>query len=247
MKPNAPIKVQKARKMADKPNAGQIFLAKLRGPGPFALKRIASALDAATGEKQEGLLQRLRRGQLVASAYWSTHADLVELPPTLWLDINPPSFEVRRRVGGVWKLYEYEVPATLVIKHVVIPRLQTLRVETLEQQRSELIGLLNTNRVWAGVVVAATDAKLFADEHLGPIVVQERRGRHKTSDVEHLLIEMFRQLHLVPIPNLPNQMAFAASLTRWWNENSERPTRKVDWVHNYAKLVWSALKSARKA
>jgi hypothetical protein len=179
MKPKAPIKGRKPSKVADKPNAGQIFLAKLRGPGPFALKRIASALDAATGEKQEGLLQRLRRGQLVASAYWPTHADLVELPPTLWRDINPHNFEVRWMVGGFWKARDYEVSAISVIKHVVIPGLQTLRVETLEQQRSELIGLLNTKRVWAGVVVAATDAKLFADEHLGPIVVQERRGRHK--------------------------------------------------------------------
>jgi hypothetical protein len=46
-----------------------------------------------------------------------------------------------------------------------------------------LIGLLNTDRVKAGVVVTAINAKLFADDHLGPIVDQERRGRHKTSDV----------------------------------------------------------------
>jgi hypothetical protein len=75
------------------------------------------------------------------------------------------------------------------------------------------------------VVVVASDARLFADEYLGPIVDQERRGRHKTSDIEHLLIEMFRRLHLVPIPDLPNQKAFAAKLTRWWNENPDRPKR----------------------
>jgi hypothetical protein len=55
---------------------------------------------------------------------------------------------------------------------------------------------------------------------------------------------MFRRLHLVPVPDLPNQEAFAATLTRWWNETPDRQTRRIDWVRNYAKLLWSALKRA---
>jgi hypothetical protein len=247
MEPKAPIKGEKPSKVADKPNPGLIFLARLRGPGPFALKRIASALRAATGENQEGLLQRLRRGQLVASAYRPGHAGLVELPPALWQDTNPHSFNVRKKVEGVWKTYDYTVSAASVIKHVVVPGLQTLRVETFEQQLSELIGLLNTNRVRAGVVVVATDAKLFADDHLGPIVDHERRGRHRTSDVEHLLIEMFRRLHLVPSYQLPDQPWFIDSLTDWWNEDPDRPARKRGWVRPYAQLVWTAIKRAPTA
>jgi hypothetical protein len=247
MKPKALTKGAKPRNVANKPNPGLAFMTRLRGTGPFALKRVASALYVATGERQEGLLQRLRDGQLVASAYWPGHADLVELPTTLWQDISSHSFRVRAKVEGAWTTYNYAIAATRVIKHVVIPRLQTIRVPASEQQISELVRLLNTNRVKAGVVVTAADAKLFADNHLGPIVPKERRGRNRTSDAEHLLIEMFRRIHLTPVHDLMNQRAFAASLTRWFNENPDRPTRRIDWVHNYAKLVWAAIKRAPTA
>jgi hypothetical protein len=244
MKPKAPIKSAKPSKVADKPHPGLTFLTKLRGPGPFALKRVASALHAATGERQEGLLQRLCNGQLVASAYWPGHAELLKLPAALWQDINPHSFKVRKIVGGVWKTYDYAIVAALVIKHVVIPGLQTLRVETFEQQVSELIGLLNANRVNASVVVTAPDAKHFADDHLEPV---ERRGRRRTSDVEHLLIEMFRRLHFQPYHELPNQAAFIGLLTVWWNQQPGRPERKDGWVRPYAQLVWAAIKRAPTA
>jgi hypothetical protein len=246
MKPKAPIGSAKPGKVTDRPNPGLTFMTKLRGTGPFALRRVANALHAATGERQEELLQRLRKGQLVASTYWPGQSDLVELPTALWQAMDPRRFKVRTKVEGRWRTYDYAIPAAQVIKHVVIPRLRTICVPTNEQQRGELIDLLNTDRDKAGVVVTVTNAKLFADDHLGPIFDRERRGRPKTNDAERLLIEIFRRLHS-PTHQLPKQEAFILFLTDWWNDDPKRPERSQSWVRNYVQLVWAALKHAPKA
>jgi hypothetical protein len=112
------------------------------------------------------------------------------------------------------------------------------------QRLQEVIRLLNSTRTAIEVVVTAPNAKLFADYVLGPIVRRERRGKNPTSDTEHLLVEMFRRLHLMPV--LPHQGSFAKKMIDWWNSQPDFPAREYDWAHGYAKLIWTALKQAPK-
>lgn len=237
----------KPAKHPAKPAPGQMFMSKLRGTNEFPLKRIARALYAATGERQDSLFQRLRNGQVTASAYWPGPSDLIDLPTKLWHDIAARRFKVRTHQRGAWKSYNYTVPAALLVKHIVIPKLVALGTDSAGTKILDAIRLLDTQRTSAEVVVTLLNAKRFSDDFLGPVIRKERRGRNRTSDTELLLVEMFRRLHLVPAHQLPLQKAFAATLTSWWNSDPDRPPRGEEWVLNYAKLVWAALKASPTA
>lgn len=252
---------------------GQTFLTELKSSSLHYLKDIASALYRTTKQRREAVLTHLRNGDLVASVHWPGPDDLVDLPPKLWYDVPNETFKVRSHNGKRWQHKDFSLPAALLIRHLGVHNLRAIieesgtaaqkieaalpadserpgetsakTISVSESRLYEAIRIVGGNRRKAEVFVTSANARLFADMYLGSLFREERRGRNRTSDVELLLVEMFRQLHLTPVNRLPPHKAFTDRMLRWWNDGDRQP-RGVEWARKKVQLVYSALKATPK-
>lgn len=232
-------------KHTPKLSEAQTFLKNLKGGREFPLKHIARALYHATGGRQEALLTALKKGEMIASAYWPSAGVSTEIPASVWAEIQPNQFRVRSKRNGSWHTASFSLPGRDLVNHLALPLVQRIKNEQLtsadrEQLFADLIGMLESKIDAANVCVTLANARAYADKYLAFVSKAKQAGRPKTLDASLLLLEAMRRLHLQS--PLPSQKRFIGELTDWWNSDPDRVSCSTHWVEQHVKEIWATLR-----
>jgi hypothetical protein len=228
-----------------KSSEAQTFLTNLKGGREFPLKHIARALYNATGGRQEALLTLLKKGEMIASAYWPSAGTSTELPASLWAEIQPSQFRIRSKRKGNWRTASFSLPSLILVNYLALPLVHQIKNDQLtptdrEQLMADLIGMLESKIESANVCVTFANARAYAETHLASARSRKKVGRPKTLDSNLLLLEAMRRLYLQS--PLPSQKHFVSVLTEWWNSDPYRAACSTHWVEKHVKGIWATLK-----
>jgi hypothetical protein len=235
----------RSKRPLPKLSEAQTFLSNLKGGKEFPLKHIARALYHATGGRQEALLTLLKKGEIIASAYWPTAAALTGLPVSLWAEIQPNKFRVRYKQDGSWHTSTYSFPSWTLLRHLALPHILRISDKSLpsadkEHLLSEVVDMLSARGESANVCVTLTNARAYTEKYLASAQSTKKVGRPKILDSNLLLLEAMRRLYLhTP---LPSQKRFVADLADWWNSDLSRGACSTHWVEKHVKEIWATLK-----
>jgi hypothetical protein len=233
------------QKLKQRPKSeAQAFLGELRGGQEFLLKHIARALHKATNGRQEALLTRLKKGEMIASCYWPNAGAPTEIPASLWSEIQPSQFRVRAKRNDSWRTWSYSLPAETLLRHFASPLLHRLKDSDItgperEEVFNELNSMVSCRMASANVCVTLPNARLFAEKHLGgPSSKGPGRPRELAADI--LLLEAVRRLEFKS--QLPSQKKLIGDLHKWWTSHSDWPPCSESWVEQQVKQLWQSLR-----
>lgn len=253
-------------------SAGETFLAHL-GQAQFPLLGdVASALYKTTKERQGQVLQHLKTGTLLASISWLPEAGPTTIPSQLWHEIPLRQFKVRSFRERHWVRHKYDLPLNLVYKHCVGPIIAEMQRDFFPRDTASKAVSLSSNRTSEESLASQTGAASalqnlyvhlsqppadltafvtreaalkFASSHLNYSNPLERRGRKPTNNSDELLLEIFRRITSNGVIELPHQKAFCNSMLQWWNQDSKRTLRKIDWITEHVQRVWTIINAAK--